>query len=460
MTTWLRNLPSVDKIISDDRLQQLVQEYSHQAVLDLIRNELDKSRISIIQEGRAPSIENIIQNIQNYAVKSWCPWPSPVINATGVILHTNLGRAPLSEDSINAISTVALGYSDLELNLHTGKRGSRNTHISNLLCQLTGADDALAVNNNASAFMLGIATLAPGREVIVSRGQAVEIGGGFRIPDVLTKSGATLVEVGTTNRTYVHDYEMAITDKTAAIVYVHSSNFQVTGFTHSPRLSELVKIGTDYNIPLLYDLGSGCLLDTTDFGLDPEPTPQQIIAEGVSLVFFSGDKLMGGPQSGIIVGKQELVSTMARHPFCRAIRIDKMSSAALATTLLHYIRQEAVSKIPIWQMISQSQYRLKQRASELAKSLGPNASIIKGHSTLGGGSLPGGTLPTTLVKIDGVHSIESLASKIRNGTPHILARIENEALLLDPRTVNPKQDHLLVEAVTTALESITTHQSI
>ncbi len=451
MTTQLRNLPSVDSVLLDERVQRLVDEYSHQAVLDLIRAQLDDARVAIVNGEDAPKIDEVVNAIEERASSGWRSWPSPVINATGVILHTNLGRAPLSGEALEAIEKAALGYSDLELDLETGKRGSRQAYVSRLLCQVTGAEASLAVNNNASAFMLGLAALAPGREVIVSRGEAVEIGGGFRIPDVLRQSGATLVEVGTTNKTYVSDYETAITENTGAIVSVHASNFRVTGFTHSPRLSELVELGHDHNVPVLHDLGSGCLLDTVDFGLAHEPMPQESVAAGSDLAFFSGDKLLGGPQAGMVVGTGELVSRLAKHPLARAVRIDKLSMAALTATLLHYLREEAVEKVPIWRMIAEPQSSLASRAEGWAESLGASASVVEGHSTIGGGSLPGETLPTSLVALDTDDGDDALASKMRHGDIPVIGRIEDDRLLLDPRTVLPDQDDALIGVVSTAL---------
>ena len=453
MTTQLRNLPSVDRVLLDERVQRLVDEYSHQAVLDLIRAQLEDARVAIVNGKQAPKIDEVVSAVEERAASAWHSWPSPVINATGVILHTNLGRAPLSHDALKAIEDAALGYSDLELDLDTGKRGSRQAYVSRLLCQVTGAEAALVVNNNASAFMLGLAALAPEREVIVSRGEAVEIGGGFRIPDVLRQSGATLVEVGTTNKTYVRDYETAITENTGAIVSVHASNFRVTGFTHSPRLSELVELGNDHALPVLHDLGSGCLLDTADFGLAHEPMPQESVAAGVGLAFFSGDKLLGGPQAGIVVGTAELVSKLARHSLARAVRIDKLSMAALTATLLHYVREEAIDKVPIWQMIAEPQSSLNSRAERWTESLGATASVVEGHSTIGGGSLPGETLQSVLVALKTKDGAGALASKMRGSDLPVIGRIEDERLLLDPRTVRPDEDAALIGVVSTALDS-------
>ena len=295
MTTPFRSLPSVDRVLSDRRLQELAGTFSHEAMLDLVREELDAARIAIKDGLAAPELNELVRLIENRAVLQWRVWPRSVINATGVILHTNLGRAPLSTEAMEATQRAAMGYSELELDLETGARGSRQAHISRLLCQLTGAEAAFVVNNNAAAVFLGLISVARGKEVIVSRGEAVEIGGGFRIPDVLRQSGAVLVEVGTTNRTYVGDFEAAITENTAAILAVHASNFRVTGFTHSPSISDLAELGKKHGIAVLHDLGSGCLLDTSRLGLAHEPMPQASIAAGVDLAFFSGDKLLGGP---------------------------------------------------------------------------------------------------------------------------------------------------------------------
>ena len=354
-----------------------------------MRAEIDRARYAIRNGGSPQSPDLLIRSVERRAASLWRSLPTSVINATGVILHTNLGRAPLSDDAIDAMRAASEGYGDLELDLETGRRGSRQGRVAELICQLTGAEAALVVNNNASAVLLGLAAVAYGKEVIVSRGEAVEIGGGFRIPDVLRQSGATLVEVGTTNKTYVRDYEAAITENTGAILSVHASNFRVVGFTHTPSLQELVELGARFGVPVLHDLGSGCLLDTTQFGLAHEPMPQESIAAGASLAFFSGDKLLGGPQAGIVGGKSDLMSVVSRHPLARAVRIDKGSLAALNATLLHYLKGEETSKIPIWDMISQSQESLADRAEAWQSAVGGLTSVVPGESTVGGGSLAG-----------------------------------------------------------------------
>lgn len=454
MTAPFRSLPSVDRFLSDQRVQKLIESYSRQAVLELVRVRLDEMRQAISNGAPAPAFEELVDAIEAQAESQWRLWPRPVINATGVILHTNLGRAPLSREATEAIQGAAAGYSDLELDLDSGTRGSRQTHISRLLCQLTGAEAAVVVNNNASAVLLGLAAIASGKDVIVSRGEAIEIGGGFRIPDVLRQSGATLVEVGTTNRTYVHDYEAAITERTGAILSVHASNFRVMGFTHSPEIADLVALGRKYDIPVLHDLGSGCLLDTTQFGLAHEPMPQESIKAGVGLAFFSGDKLLGGPQAGMIVGSQELVSLVARHPLARAVRIDKLSMAGLAATLLHYLREEAVQEIPVWRMVAMPGEELKATAQRWSDSLGPGVSVVQGLSTVGGGSLPGETLPSWGISLsaEGVDGgAERLAKRLRQGDPPVVGRIEDERVLLDPRAVLPEEEEPLLRVAKQAM---------
>ena len=454
MESRFRDLPSVNDVLDNGRVRSLVREYSHDAVLGLVRSEIERAR-DAIRNGDSPSSPDmLVESVERRAATLWRSLPTSVINATGVILHTNLGRAPLSDDALEALRASSAGYGDLELDLETGRRGSRQGRVAELICQLTGAEAALVVNNNASAVLLGLAAVAQGKEVIVSRGEAVEIGGGFRIPDVLRQSGATLVEVGTTNKTYVRDYEAAITENTGAILSVHASNFRVVGFTHTPSLQELVELGARFGVPVLHDLGSGCLLDTTQFGLAHEPMPQESIAAGASLAFFSGDKLLGGPQAGIVGGKSDLMSVVSRHPLARAVRIDKGSLAALNATLLHYLKDEAMSKIPIWDMISQSQESLADRAEAWQSTVGGVTSVVPGESTVGGGSLPGETLPTSLLSIDPTTvtgGASAVAANLRLSTPPIIGRIDDDRVLLDPRTVPPHLDDALIRGVSLAL---------
>ncbi|MBA7642741.1 L-seryl-tRNA(Sec) selenium transferase [subsurface metagenome] len=453
MDSQFRQLPSVDRVLSDERIKQLEETYPHILLVNLVRQRLEHDRLSIAIGIPCPSIDEIVESVsaQVYALEN--PSLLPVINATGVLLHTNLGRAPLSKEATAAMDTVAKGYCNLEYDLDSGMRGSRHTHIEQILCQLSGAEAALVVNNNASAVLLGLTALAKKEEVIVSRSQAVEIGGGFRIPDVMRQSGAKLIEVGTTNCTYAADYEQAINPRTAALMRVHASNFRLMGFTHEVTFEELVAIGRRNNLPVLDDLGSGCFLDTTAFGLDPEPMVQQSVAAGAGLTFFSGDKLVGGPQAGIIVGKKQLVDKLKKHSLARAVRIDKIRLAGLVATLIHYLKDEAVINIPVWRMISATLEEIDQRARLWAQALNGLAQVIEGESMVGGGSLPGGTLPTRLVAISGEGKrkgqsmAQTLARRLRNGEPPVIGRISDNVLLLDPRSVLPEEDEAILQAL-------------
>jgi len=453
MDSEFRHLPSVDRLISEERIRRLKENYPPALLVELARQHLQHVRLSLAAGNPCPSISEIVDSIcaQVHALEN--PSLRSVINATGVIIHTNLGRAPLSKETIAAMDAVANGYCNLEFDLDSGKRGSRNTHIEQILCQLTGAEAGLVVNNNASAVLLALTALAKKKEVIVSRGQAVEIGGGFRIPDIIRQSGAKLIEIGTTNCTYITDYEQAINPRTAAIMRVHSSNFRLMGFTHFVTLEELVTLGNHYDLPVFDDLGSGCLLDTTKFGLDPEPMIQQSIATGAGLVFSSGDKLMGGPQAGIIVGRKQLIDRLRKHPLVRAVRIDKIRLAGLAATLIHYLKGEAVSKIPVWRMISAPLEEIDQRARLWAQSVKGLARVVEGETMIGGGSLPGGTLPTRLVAIGGEgkrkhqNIAQALSRKLRCQEIPVIGRVSGNVLLLDPRSVLPEEDEVVLQAL-------------
>ncbi len=452
-----RNLPSVDKLISDERIKSLESSYSRSFVVEVVRRLLDETRKSISAGGPAPSFDDLVGSIRDRVQSLTTPSLKPVINATGVVLHTNLGRAPLSRETIAAMAEASEGYTNLEFDLGTGGRGHRDVHVSSLLCRLTGAEDAMVVNNNASAVLLALTALCKRKEVIVSRGQAVEIGGGFRIPDVMRQSGAKLVEVGTTNCTYISDYEQAITPRTAALLRVHSSNFKIVGFAEEVAIAELVKLGEQYGLPVFDDLGSGCLLDTTKYGLSLEPRVQDSMAAGAALGLFSGDKLLGGPQSGIIVGREQMVEKLRKHPLARAMRIDKTRLAGLAATLFHYLKGEAEQKVPVWQMISMPLSEIEKRAMEWSKVLDGMAQVAEGESMVGGGSLPGSTLPTKLVvvkgspKAKGPSLVQGLAERLRTHQPPVIGRIEGNALLLDPRTVLPSQNQEVMQALRTAM---------
>jgi L-seryl-tRNA(Ser) seleniumtransferase len=449
----LRALPSVERLLSSPRLRDLADTHSHDAVVEVARRELKSARERVMAGAPAPRLESLVEAVAARASRVLSRWPQRVINATGVVLHTNLGRAPLSSEAVQAATAVAGGYTDLELDLKTGRRGSRLSHISELLVQATGAEAGSAVNNNAAAVLLGLTAFARDREVIVSRGEAVEIGGGFRIPDVLKQSGARLVEVGTTNRTYVADYEAAITERTAVLLKVHQSNFAVRGFTHSADLEALAQVAKGRGVALFHDLGSGALLDTSRYGLAREPMVQDSVAGGADLTFFSGDKLLGGPQAGIVVGKRAHVDRLARHPLARALRVEKVTLAALSATLLPYVNGTAESDLPVWRMISMSPETAKERAGTWLDAIrgAGRLAVRESRSTIGGGSLPDETLPTFVLAVTAPVAAEEFLSRLRSASPPVMGRIEADQVLLDPRTVLPEEDSSLVEAVRHAL---------
>ena len=450
-----RQLPSVDRLLSDKCVSRLCETFPREVVVDLIRRYLAEIRCSTSSGDSVPSFVEVVNSIVTRAHDLEKPSLQPVINATGVILHTNLGRAPLSPEVIKAIELTSRGYCNLELDLDSGKRGSRRIHVEHLLCQLTSAEAALVVNNNAAGILLALSALAKRKEVIISRGQGVQIGGGFRIPEVMRQSGAKLVEVGTTNCTYLEDYEQAITPRTAALLRVHSSNFRILGFTHSVPLKELVELGNQHNLPVLDDLGSGSLIDTTRFGLDHEPMVQESLTAGATLVFFSGDKLLGGPQAGIILGQRAFVEKLQRHPLARAVRIDKGRLAGLTTTLFHYLRGDAIGKIPVLRLIATPLSELEKRAERWVQMLGNSATVVTGESTVGGGSLPGSVLPTRLVaiRLGSETKVKAMARRLRQHQPPIISRVTRNTLLLDLHCVFPEEDKVVIEAVREAIDA-------
>ncbi len=449
----LRLLPSVDELLHSTTGQRLAQRYSRSMILKAVRASIAQARAQIRQGASCPSSDEMLAVAEHILYEDQRPNLRPVINATGVIINTNLGRAPLSQEALQAVQQVAGGYSNLEYELESGQRGSRHTHVAALLCELTRAEAALVTNNNAAAVLLALTVLAAGREVVISRGQLVEIGGGFRVPDVMRQSSCQLVEVGTTNRTRLSDYAMAITERTALLLAVHPSNFQITGFTESTPVEALTELAHQQGLLLMDDLGSGCLLASERYGLGHEPMPQESIAAGADVVCFSGDKLLGGPQAGILVGKAEVLERIGRHPLMRAVRIDKMTLAALEATLRHYQHEEADTHIPIWRMISASPGRIAGRAARWVSRLQKNGILARtqpGESTIGGGSLPGETLPTTLLALDAGHvsiPLDELAKRLRQRSLPIIVRILRDTLLLDPRTVLEEQDKEVIQAL-------------
>ena len=448
-----RALPSVDELLQNHTLRGWERKVGRAIVTDAIRAALDDARAAIRAGADAPMPALLIDAITQRIERAIRPTLTRVINATGVILHTNLGRAPLSQDALQAIQDAASSYSNLEYDLDAGERGSRYVHAEELLRTLTGAEAALVVNNNAAAVMFILRAFAQNKQVIVSRGQLVEIGGGFRVPDVLSQSGATMVEVGTTNRTRAADFENALSPDTALLLHVHPSNFRVIGFTEEVALSDLSALAHKHKLIAADDLGSGALLDTAAYGLAHEPMPQESLRAGADLVAFSGDKLLGGPQAGIIVGKQEWIARLKKHPLARALRVDKLTLAALQATLLHYLKNEATQKIPVWQMISAKTETLDAQAQAWCaewKKLNLDARVIDAQSTVGGGSLPGEVLPTRAVALK-VANPDAFVKALRENDPPIIARIENDAVLFDPRTVlSHDVDALLQGAVRAA----------
>jgi L-seryl-tRNA(Ser) seleniumtransferase len=447
--TSLRNLPSVEALLQN--AADLIDSYGRPLTLDALRSTLDdiRARFKLHPELALPSEAEILSRAES-RLSTWTqPTLIPVINATGVIIHTNLGRAPLSKATIAAMQLAAQGYSNLEYDLAKGKRGSRLLHAESVLQKLTGADAAVVVNNNASAVMLTLAALSNRKRAIIARSQLVEIGGGFRVPDVMKQSGAKLVEVGTTNRVHLRDYEEAITEPTGVVMRAHRSNFKIIGFTEEPEMKDIVDVAHKADVPVVDDLGSGSFLDTAKYGLAHEPTVQESLDAGVDVVCFSGDKLLGGPQAGIIVGRKDLIARIKKHPLARAVRADKVALAGITATLLHYLKDEAEREIPIWRMISMTRKQVKARAEAWRKTL-RQGEVIESESTVGGGSLPGESMKTWVLALD-VKSPDKFMAKLRASDPPLIARTENDRILLDPRTVMPEQEETLLSILKSQL---------
>lgn len=448
----LRDLPSVEELLQNAGM--LIDAYGRPLTLDALRATLDdiRERFRSDLQTVLPSTDLIVSQAESYLAAWTSATLLPVINATGVILHTNLGRAPLSAAALRGMDEVSRGYSNLEFDLSRGQRGARLSHAESLLQKLTGAQAAAVVNNNASAVLLLLAALANKKRVIIARTQLVEIGGGFRVPDVMKQSGARLVEVGATNKVRVSDYTEALEEPAALVMRAHRSNFKIVGFTEEPALKQIVEAAHEVNVPVVDDLGSGALLDTAKYGLAHEPTVQESLAAGGDLVCFSGDKLLGGPQAGIILGRRDLIEKIKKHPLARAVRADKTCLAALNATLLHYLKNEAEREIPIWKMISLRPDQLKVRAEAWRDALG-QGEVISSESTVGGGSLPEESLPTYVLALH-VKSPDTLLRKLREGDRPVIARTEKDNVLFDPRTVLVEQENLLLKALKKELYEI------
>lgn len=447
---FLRNLPSVNQLLESPQLKKMVENINHGVVAEGVRTFLDDLRTQVVDaagEVPIPTPTEMADKIADWLSSEERPYLRRVINGTGIVLHTGLGRAPIATEALESVNEIAKGYASVEISLATGDRGQRVKAVERLICELTGAEAAVVTNNNAAATMLTLSAMAEGKEVIVSRGQLIEIGGSYRLPDVMECSGAKLREVGTTNKTHLADYENAIDPElTGALLKVHPSNFEVVGFTKTISTKELSKLAAQHDLPLIDDIGSGALLDYAQFGLQNEPVAADSIRDGADLILFSGDKLIGGPQCGIIAGKKKYVSRILKDPLMRAMRVGKMTLAALHTTLSLYRDEEkAKQSVPLLRMLSMPVDNLKMRAEKLASLLTPIAEVdsceaIEEEAMLGGGSLPAQKIPTWCVSISPVGSVDAFTAKLRSGSPAILGRVQKDRLLLDMRTVSPGED--------------------
>ena len=462
MPSHPRLIPSIERLRQRPSVQDLEVRYGRETTVQTLREEAAALRRRLADDtvtvrDAAEAAERIEAGLASRLAAALTPSLRPVINATGVIVHTNLGRAPLGRTAIDRIAALAGGYTNLEYDLAAGHRGSRTVHAAGLVTRLTGAEAAVVVNNNAAAVLLTLAALAAGREVIISRGELVEIGGGFRVPDVLRQSGAILREVGTTNRTRADDYAAAVGERTALLLRVHPSNFRIEGFTERPSLAEVVGLGERFGVPVVEDLGSGCL--SAIAGIDLEPTVRESIAAGVAVCTFSGDKLLGGPQAGVVAGRRTELDRIRTHPLMRAVRVDKLTYAALEATLHDYATGRAGEAVPVVRMIEEPVARLEARAAALRARLnevdGLTISVTSTEATIGGGSTPGVTLPSrALVAAAAGRSAAVLAAALRQGTPPVIGRITEDRLLLDLRTVDPEEDNRLSEALASAVRAM------
>jgi L-seryl-tRNA(Ser) seleniumtransferase len=447
-----RALPKVDAVLAHARVAALAGERGREPVLAAVRRALDKARSSAAEGGGVPALDELAARVELDLAARALTRTRAVINATGVVLHTNLGRAPLSEPARRAVLEAA-GYATVEYDLVTGRRGRRGVAAEALLAEATGAPAALVVNNAAGALLLALGALARQREVIVSRGELIEIGGEFRLPGVMEAAGAKLVEIGTTNRTHLRDYERALGEDTAAVLVVHPSNYRVIGFTSRPPLGEVARLAAGHRVPLLYDAGSGLLKG----GFGDEPAVNDLLVEGADLVLFSGDKLLGGPQAGCAVGREDLVRTLARDPLARAVRADKLTIAALEATLEAHVAGRRDTELPVWRSLNADPGALRRRAEALAAGIGAAAAVAEGVSVAGGGSLPGEGLPSTLVTVDpGTQGADARMAALRAGDPPVIARVEAGRIVVDLRTVPPEQDGVVLAALRSALGATAT----
>ena len=449
MKELLRKIPKVDELLRSACLAEAMEIYGDHTVTEAVRAELDALRQGILQQQitSMPEPDALCSRICKRARKASLPSFRHVINGTGILLHTNLGRACLSEKAAKAVYDASKAYSNLEYDLTTGKRGSRYSHVEEILCRLTGAESALVVNNNAAAVLLVLSALTQGGQVPVSRGELVEIGGSFRIPEIMESCGAQLKEVGATNKTHLSDYERAINENTRALMKVHTSNYRIVGFSETPALSDLVELGHRHGLPVIEDLGSGCLVNLEQFCIHGEPTVQDSLKAGVDVVSFSGDKLLGGPQAGIILGKKQYLDILKKHPLNRAMRVDKMTLAALEATLRSY-EQGAAEEIPVIGMLSAKEDALRQKAALLARLLteaGISVDIVPTEGRVGGGSVPNQSLPSYAIALDG--NVEALEEKLRLGIQPIIGRIHEGRYLLDVRTLFEKDFPIILEAL-------------
>ncbi|ETP72125.1 seryl-tRNA(Sec) selenium transferase [Lachnospiraceae bacterium JC7] len=453
-----RSIPKVDTLLADKRIQSLIHDYGREIVMDLIREELEDLRESINTSEHEDivrkRIEDIIDNIELRLRKLHTPNVRKVINGSGTILHTNLGRAPISRIQAEKLVDIVTGYSNLEYDLDAGKRGERYSHFEKLLCRITGAEAAMVVNNNASAVMLILNTMAKDGEVIVSRGELVEIGGKFRIPDVMEQSNAKLVEVGTTNKTHISDYESAITENTKALLKVHTSNYRIVGFTESVSSEELKPVAEAHDLPVIEDLGSGSLIDLSKYGISHEPTVQDTVRAGVDVVCFSGDKLLGGPQAGIIIGRKKYIDAMKKNQLTRALRVDKFTVTALELVLMEYLSEEkAMKNIPVLRMINESQDSVRKRAAELSRLITEtcpeiSCETVDCESQIGGGSLPLERIKSAAVSLEaGNHSADFIEKRMRMAPVPIIPRTSEEHILLDVRTIPSEEFPLVAETL-------------